>query len=97
MSFAGRATGSSRYDPDGDPIGEPPGVPRLHEYRVTPYSRRAEQRARVIRTTIYALCFVSGVAAGLGTAHILRPQPAASAAPVTAVAEQPVVTIRSLR
>jgi hypothetical protein len=89
MSIAPRATGSARYlDPDDIPEVEPL-VPRLQEYRVTPISRRAERRARIVRTCLYALCFSAGVVAGLGTARALKPS-----APL---AEQPVVTIRTVR
>ena len=87
MTIARRSSGSS--DPDGFPLGEPPVLPRLREYRVTPYSRRLERQQALVRVAIYALCFVLGVAAGLGAAQVLRPQ--------AALAEDPVVTVRTLR
>jgi hypothetical protein len=97
MSIARRATGSSRYsDFDDLPDIEPPVVPRLREYRVTPYSQRIERQRAALRASIYAVCFALGVAAGLGTARAFQPQQPAAQAGV-AVAEQPVVTIRTLR
>ena len=95
MSIARRPTGSSRYsDPDGLPLAEPPVVPRLREYRVTPYSRRLERQRALLRGAIYVVCFVLGVAAGLGAAQVLRPKTTAPAG--LAVAEEPAVTVRTL-